>query len=272
MLKRLPQNGPRAFYIGLPVCHFSPPGVVSMSVDAREDITLAFQPVDRGAGSTSLESVFRLQYPRLVSVLARMMGDRSRSEEPASEVFCRLSSCPALFRPESNLDAWPYRTAIDLAWTLFVAMRAAAVTRRPLERVRSESWLGRSTLRSAALRRTNPRSIRSRHIEASLRPPAAPPSRRLFLWRTSFGFGHQEGIRRHVAGARHRRIRTEISRITSKTRNCWLSSPQAPTCLLPAQLPKRNRLPPSPWESRFWKGRGRRIAHHHGNSSGTNRQ
>ncbi len=66
------------------------------------------------AAHPSLEDVFRLQYPRVVGLLARITGDRARAEELASEVFCRLSSRPALFRPGSNLDGWLRRTAVNL--------------------------------------------------------------------------------------------------------------------------------------------------------------
>jgi RNA polymerase sigma-70 factor (ECF subfamily) len=66
------------------------------------------------AAAASLEGVFQLQYPRLVSLLTRITGDRARAEELASEVFWRLSKRPALFRPENNMDGWLYRTAVNL--------------------------------------------------------------------------------------------------------------------------------------------------------------
>lgn len=86
--------------------------VVSISVGASEEISL--QADGQAAAGATLEDVFRLQYPRLVSLLARITGDRSQAEELASEVFCRLSSRPFLFRPESNLAGWLYRTAVNL--------------------------------------------------------------------------------------------------------------------------------------------------------------
>jgi RNA polymerase sigma-70 factor (ECF subfamily) len=62
----------------------------------------------------ALEKVFREQYPRLINLLARITGDRFRAEELASEVFCKLASRPALFRPQNNLAGWLYRTAMNL--------------------------------------------------------------------------------------------------------------------------------------------------------------
>jgi RNA polymerase sigma-70 factor (ECF subfamily) len=62
----------------------------------------------------SFEDVFRVQYPRLAGLLTRITGDRGRAEELAAEVFSKLSKRPALFRQENNLDAWLYRTAVNL--------------------------------------------------------------------------------------------------------------------------------------------------------------
>ena len=64
--------------------------------------------------NAALEKVFRAQYPRLINLLARITGDRSRAEELASEVFCKLAARPALFRPQNNLEGWLYRTAMNL--------------------------------------------------------------------------------------------------------------------------------------------------------------
>jgi len=66
------------------------------------------------SADTTLERVFRAQYPRLLNLLARMTGDRARAEELASEVFCKLAARPALFRPQNNLEGWLYRTAMNL--------------------------------------------------------------------------------------------------------------------------------------------------------------
>ena len=110
-----------------------------MSVDAGEEIS--FERHGRAATDLTLEDVFRLQYPRLVSLLARITGDRGKAEELASEVFCRLSSRPVLFRPDSNLEGWLYRTAVNLGMD---ALRMAARRRR------HEQAAGAETLRTSS--------------------------------------------------------------------------------------------------------------------------
>jgi RNA polymerase sigma-70 factor, ECF subfamily len=112
---------------GNKTCHFLGSSVVSISVDASEEIQLTFDPGACVADATGLEHIFRLQYPRLVALLARITRDRGHAEELASEVFCRLSARPALLRPESNVAAWLYRTAVNLGLD---ALRVEARRRR----------------------------------------------------------------------------------------------------------------------------------------------
>jgi RNA polymerase sigma-70 factor, ECF subfamily len=136
MFQRLPQK-PICCIPAFPaaVIFLSPPSFVSL-VDASEEIPLPFHAQGRAAADAGLENVFRLQYPRLVSLLARITGDRGQAEELASEVFCRLSSRPALFRPESNLDGWLYRTAVNLGLD---ALRMDARRRRNEEAAGAEA-------------------------------------------------------------------------------------------------------------------------------------
>jgi RNA polymerase sigma-70 factor (ECF subfamily) len=115
--------------------------VVSISVDASEEIRLRFEPVECATPDAALENIFRVQYPRLVGLLARITGDRGRAEELASEVFCRLSSRPALFRPESNVDGWLHRTAVNLGLD---ALRMEARRRR------NERAAGHETVRNSS--------------------------------------------------------------------------------------------------------------------------
>ena len=155
-----------------------------MSVGASEEIPLSFRSGSQTGAAAALEDVFRLQYPRLVSLLARITGDRGRAEELASEVFCRLSSRPVLFRPESNLDAWLYRTAVNLGLD---ALRTDARRRR------NEQAAGIEAVRNSDA--GDPltgmlRSERRKQVQAVL-AGLKPVSARLLLLRNA-GFSYAE--------------------------------------------------------------------------------
>jgi RNA polymerase sigma-70 factor (ECF subfamily) len=88
-----------------------------MNMDAGDDIHLELPGISSARqveADTALESVFRAQYPRLSNLLVRLTSDRGRAEELASEVFCKLARRPVLFRPGNNVEAWLYRTAMNL--------------------------------------------------------------------------------------------------------------------------------------------------------------
>jgi len=159
------------------------PGRRCISVDASEEIPLSFHPRERAAACAGLEDIFRLQYPRLVGLLARITGDRGRAEELASEVFCRLSSRPALFRPESNVDGWLYRTAVNLGLD---ALRMEARRRR------NEQAAGAEVVRNSSggdpladMLRSEQRT-RVQAVLAALKPLSA---RLLLLRHAGFSYG-----------------------------------------------------------------------------------
>jgi RNA polymerase sigma-70 factor, ECF subfamily len=91
--------------------------VIYMNMDAGEDIHLELPHISSERNieaDAALESLFRAQYSRLSNLLMRITSDRGRAEELASEVFCKLARRPILFRPGNNLEAWLYRTAMNL--------------------------------------------------------------------------------------------------------------------------------------------------------------
>jgi RNA polymerase sigma-70 factor (ECF subfamily) len=72
---------------------------------------------DSGFGKVSsrtFEDLFLASYPRLVSVLRRMLGDSGRAEELANEAFLRLHSTALPPAAQANLPGWLYRTAMNL--------------------------------------------------------------------------------------------------------------------------------------------------------------
>jgi RNA polymerase sigma factor (sigma-70 family) len=61
---------------------------------------------------TEFRAVFLQYYARIVAILLRLLGDRSRAEEVANDSFWRLYRQPAL--EIDNVGGWLYRTATNL--------------------------------------------------------------------------------------------------------------------------------------------------------------
>jgi RNA polymerase sigma-70 factor, ECF subfamily len=73
-------------------------------------------------------AVFLQHYARIVSILVRLLGDRSRAEEVANDAFWRLYRQPAL-QVDGNVGGWLYRTATNLG----IDVLRSSVRRRQLE-------------------------------------------------------------------------------------------------------------------------------------------
>ena len=157
-------------------------------IEVREDIQLdvpEFGPVRRRRADYSLEILFSEQYPRVLSVLIRITGDRGRAEELASEVFCRLASRPSLFRPGNNLEGWLYRVAMNcgLNYLKIDARRKRHERAAAVELARSAPV--QSTPLEAMLQ--SERRQRARVTLASLKPEIG----RILLLRSA-GFSYRE--------------------------------------------------------------------------------
>lgn len=63
---------------------------------------------------SAFERVFSEYYARIVSVLYRVVGDRARAEELASDTFLRLYQQPLGEGEYQNLGGWLYRTAVRM--------------------------------------------------------------------------------------------------------------------------------------------------------------
>jgi RNA polymerase sigma factor (sigma-70 family) len=81
--------------------------------------------------SESFEELFLSTYPRLVSLLRRMMGDSGRAEEIANEAFLKLHNTSLPTSTYANIPGWLYRTAMNLG---IDDMRARARHLRVAER------------------------------------------------------------------------------------------------------------------------------------------
>ncbi|HEV2176376.1 MAG TPA: sigma-70 family RNA polymerase sigma factor [Terriglobia bacterium] len=82
---------------------------------------------ERNWSASDFEGVFLEYYGRIVSVLHRLLGDRTRSEELANDVFWRLYQQPLRPEPDGNVGGWLYRAATNLG---IDALRANARRQR----------------------------------------------------------------------------------------------------------------------------------------------
>jgi len=60
-------------------------------------------------------ALFQQQYPRVVGMVARMLGDRAQAEEVADDAFWKLYQRPHLAAEGENPAGWLFRTASRMA-------------------------------------------------------------------------------------------------------------------------------------------------------------
>ncbi len=77
----------------------------------------------KGWSESAFELVFLEYYARLVGILCRVVGDRARAEEVASDAFLKLYRQEDAPERYDNVGGWLYRTAIRLG---IDAVRAAS--------------------------------------------------------------------------------------------------------------------------------------------------
>ena len=65
------------------------------------------------ASGVWFDAVFRDHYPRVVSLLARLTGDRAQAEEIAADVFCKVSQRGPLGMGCEDPAPWIYRCATN---------------------------------------------------------------------------------------------------------------------------------------------------------------
>ncbi len=75
---------------------------------------------------SQFERVFLEQYPRIVNILMRLVGERAEAEDLALETFWRLRCRPPDSRREHNLGGWLYRVATNLGLNALRARRRRA--------------------------------------------------------------------------------------------------------------------------------------------------
>ena len=127
-------------------------------------------------------AVFLHYYVRIIGILVRVLGDRSRAEELASDALWRLYHQPAL-QADGNVGGWLYRTATHLG---IDALRASDRRRQYEEAAGRVRDAGTSAgPLDDLLRQEDCRRVRA--VLASIKPSSA----QLLILRTS-GFSYKE--------------------------------------------------------------------------------
>jgi RNA polymerase sigma-70 factor, ECF subfamily len=133
---------------------------------------------------SSFEEVFLEHYGKIVVALYRLLGDRSRAEDLANEVFWKLYRTPLSPRQDGNIGGWLYRAAMNMG---IDALRAAS------RRKQYESEAGR--IQSTTQSPSGPldrvlMDERSRQVRATL--ARMKPAQAQILVLRSTGLSYQE--------------------------------------------------------------------------------
>jgi RNA polymerase sigma factor (sigma-70 family) len=158
---------------------------------------------------SAFEQFFLEHFTRVVSVLIRMIGDRSRAEELANEAFWKVYRQPLLTAPEGNVAGLLYRAVANLG---IDELRARAKRKHYEE---SSNRLAPATSNaadplSAILREEKRRAVRE--VLAQLKPAQA----QILVLRHS-GFSYNElaeclGVSRGSVGTMLMRAETEFQK------------------------------------------------------------
>lgn len=156
---------------------------------------------------SAFEELFLKNYTRIVGLLFRLVGDRTRAEELANDVFWKAYCQPLLLGSDGNVAGWLYRTATNLG---IDALRAAA-RRQQYEQAAGPVMLGAGAPADPLneILRTEKRS-RVRAALALLKPAQA----QILMLRSS-GFSYNElaeclGVQRGSVGTMLARAEAEF--------------------------------------------------------------
>ena len=89
--------------------------IVLRVVQPAEDVALTatgMGPLGDSCANGWFDALFLTHYPRVVGMLARLMGDRGQAEEIAADAFCKLAKQAPDGLGEAH-TAWVYRVAIN---------------------------------------------------------------------------------------------------------------------------------------------------------------
>ena len=157
-------------------------------------------------------AVFLQHYARIVAILMRLFGDRSRAEEVANDAFWRLYRQPAL-RVDGNLGGWLYRTATNLG---IDALRASGRRRQYEEAAGGSTDEGKSNSPLEDLLREE-KCHRVRAVLAAIKPAQA----QLLILRSS-GLSYKELA--DALNLKMSSVGTMLNRAEEEFRNRYLAT------------------------------------------------
>jgi RNA polymerase sigma factor (sigma-70 family) len=189
---------------GPPVIAESAEGIRRMSTPQVERLAGAME-----WDPSSFEQTFLEHFNRVVAVIFRLLGDRGRSEELASEAFWKLYRQPLLPAPEGNVAGWLYRTATNLGIDELRARAKRKHYEEAAKRLALPAGEADDPL-SEVLREEKRRRVRT--VLAALKPSQA----QVLILRYS-GFSYNEladclGVNRNSVGTMLMRAEAEFQR------------------------------------------------------------
>jgi RNA polymerase sigma factor (sigma-70 family) len=113
------------------------------------------------------DALFRDHYPRIVSLLVRLTGDRGQAEEIASDTFSKLARRSVLLSSGGDVMTWVYRVATNAGLD---AVRANARRRRKEEAAGRERLRGEVDSGALDLLLRQERETQVRAILAAVKP------------------------------------------------------------------------------------------------------
>ena len=158
---------------------------------------------------TEFEAVFLEHYARIVSVLLRLLGDHTRAEELANDVFWKLYRLP-LREVDGRVGGWLFRTATNLG---IDALRSAARRRKYEDAAARSPQTTPSNPLDDMVRAEQRRRVRA--VLAAIKPAQA----QILILRAS-GFSYKELA--EVLEAKPSGIGTMLSRAQSEFRKVYL--------------------------------------------------
>lgn len=156
---------------------------MSQTAQALKSVNSVAKPRSSEWPEAEFEAVFLKHYPRIVSVLQRLLRERARCEELANDVFWKLYRTPAVGEGDGRVGGWLYRTATNLG---IDALRASA-RRRQYEDAAARNQEGPA---AASPLDDMVRAEQSRRVRAVL--AAIKPAQAQVLILRASGFSYKE--------------------------------------------------------------------------------